>query len=572
MKKPIPSIVYALLLVAVAAAAGVFILLQINQPLVADEPQFVDVAFSLAYTAKPMAFSGSTWNAVLSHPLLYHLLLAVPVGLAGKVPWAGRLIGIVGFYLAGAILWAATRRVTGERWGPFLAVLLYSLHPLAVQSALLVEIDTAILPLVAVVFVWYLGRRDFGLSGVGWLGFGLLFGASLMAKLTTPPLLVGALAAYYLVARRPRQLAYLAAAAAAGVLVFSAYYVPYCSIKGLPMLEPFEHSLGRVAAPGGAFGGLILKRGLKLVLWLGLPFLVTFFVACSRDIRRRLEGADAAATYAGLAGLVILVFYLIVGGDGYGFVKYHAPLVPLAALVAGAAFGPAFAGESKRTVLFLGALAFVYYLLVARDPLYWPYVAREAKEVLLAPYGDVNKALALTGAFVILPLIAFLVMTRRGGRAMSFVILAVAAGPALDIWHARADYEHRYNYGERGLAAAAAALKAVPDNMNVVAPADVAFAERYAHPHVATEEVLADADEFRSWTRDRHTGAVVLRDAYFIHDGYKTALEDPRAITILENMYDVSRCGSFTVALRKKDLYPASAITGAGVPPQETGP
>lgn len=548
---------YALLLAAVAAAAGVFLLLQINQPLVADEPQFVDVASSLARTARPMGFSGSSWNAVLSHPLLYHSLVAVPVGLAGKVPWAGRLVGVLCFYAAGVVLWLVTRRVTGERWGPFLAVLLYGLHPLAVQSALLVEIDTAVLPLIAVALVWYLARRDFDLGRGGWVGLGLLLGVSLMAKLTTPSLLVGALAVYYVVARRPRRLAYLAAAFGLGVVAFAAYYLPYCAVKGLPLLEPFKHSFGRAAASGGAFGVLILKRGLKLVLWLGLPFLVAFFIASARDIRRRLEGAGQAAAYAAVASLVILLFYLFVGGDGYGFVKYHAPLVPLAALVMGAAFGPAFAGESKRTVLFLGALAFVYYLLVVRDPLYWPYIAREAKEVLLAPYGDVNRALALTAAFAILPLIAFVIMTRRGGRAMAFVVLAAAAGPALDVWHARVDYEHRYNYGERGLTAVASALRGVPKHMNLVVPVDVAFADRYAHPHVAVEDVLGDGEEFRSWVRDRYTGAVVLRDAYFIHDAYKAALEDRKAKAILEGMYDIGRYGSFTVALRKKELLPA---------------
>jgi 4-amino-4-deoxy-L-arabinose transferase-like glycosyltransferase len=558
LKGKIHPALYAALLAAVALGAGALLLLQIGQPLVADEPQFVDVASSLAGTARPMGYSGSAWNPVLSHPLLYHSLVAVPVGLAGKAAWAGRLVGVVAFYAAGVMLWFAAREVTGERWGPFLAVVLYGVHPLAVQSALLVEIDTGLLPLVTMAFVWYLVRRGFDLGRGGWVGLGLLFGVALMAKLTTPPLLVAALVIYCLVTGRPGRAAYVLPALALGAALFAAYFIPYCAIKNLPILEPFEHSFSRAAAPGGAFAGLILKRALKLVLWLGLPFLLAFAIVFIRKSSRRLEGVDAGAAYAALAASVILVFYLFIGGDGYGFVKYHAPLVPLAALALGAAFGPALAKESKLTLVFLGGLAFVYYLLAARDPLYWPYVAREAKEVLLAPYGEINKALALTGAFVVLPVIAFIVMTRRGGRAMSFVILAVAAGPALDIWHARADYEHRYNYGERGLAAAAAALETIPRNLNLVVPIDVAFAEGYRHPHVAVEDVLTDAEEFRAWVRDRHTGAVVLRDSYYIHDPYRGALEYQKAITVLENMYNVERRGSFTVALRKEELRAAA--------------
>ncbi len=221
------NIIYALLLAAVAAAAAYFLLGHINAPLVADEPQFVDIAASLAKAARPWAYSGSTWHPVLSHPQLYHALLAVPVALAGTVPAAGRVVGVLCFFAAGVVLWLTARRVTGERWGPFLAVLLYGLHPLALQSALLVEIDTALLPLFAVLFVWFLAGRDFALGGAGRLGAGLLFGVALMAKFTTPPLFLLALAAYYVLARRPRELARLGLVAAVGVGLFAAYYVPY---------------------------------------------------------------------------------------------------------------------------------------------------------------------------------------------------------------------------------------------------------------------------------------------------------------------------------------------------------
>ncbi len=72
--------------------------------------------------------------------------------------------------------------------------------------------------------------------------------------------------------------------------------------------------------------------------------------------------------------------------------------------------------------------------------------------------------------------------------------------------------------------------------------------------------------------RDRHTGAVVLRDSYYIHDPYRGALEYQKAITILENMYDIKRRGSFTVALRKKELYPVTGTSAAEEPAGETRP
>jgi hypothetical protein len=552
-KKPIPTFVYVLLLAVVAGAAATAIIFQINQPLVADEPQFVDVAHSLATTALPMGYSGSDWNPVLSHPLLYHSLVAVPVGLAGKAPWAGRLIGVLAFFGTGVLLWFTTKAATGERWGPFVAVLLYGLHPLALQSSLLVEIDTAVLPLAALVTIWFLVRRDFDLSSYGWVGLGLLFGVSLMAKLTTPPLLLAALFVYYLVRRQFGRAGRVVPAAALGVAVFALYYVPYCLIKGLPIAEPFVHSFGRAAAPTAAFGATVLKRAVKLVLWLGVPFLLAYIMTAFRRVRRLPAEAHPAIPYAGLAAAAIFVFYLLIGGDGYGFVKYHAPMVSLVALVLGAVFGPALAKESWRTVLFLGALALAYNVLVLRDPLYWPYIAREATDVLLARPEEVRKALVLTAAFVLVPVIAFLVMTRRGGRTMAFVILAATAGPALNVWHVLADYEHRYNYGERGLAEAAASLEAVPAGKAVVVPVDVAFAEHYAHEHTAVEEVLTGPEALRVSLMDEATGAVVLRDSYYLHAPYRAALEDEAVATILAAAYDMDRYGSFVVAFRKEE-------------------
>ncbi|UCH79279.1 MAG: glycosyltransferase family 39 protein [Candidatus Coatesbacteria bacterium] len=561
----IPPAWYVVLLAAVAGAAATCLVLQLKQPLVADEPQFVDVAFSLAHTARPMAFSGSTWNAVLSHPLLYHSLLAVPVGFAGKLPEAARLVGLLAFFATGAFLWALARKVTGERWGPFLAVLLYGLHPLALQSALLVEIDTTLLPLLTVVGAWYLARRGFDLGGGGWLGLGLLFGVSLAAKFTTPPLLLGALALYYVGARRGRQLAYVAAAGGVGVALFAAYYFPYCLLLELPWREAFAHSFGRATA-GAVTGGLLLKRAIRLLLWVGVPFLLTFLLWIFQQARRRLAPVNAAVTYAALASLILLAFYLFVGGDGYGFPKYHAPLVPLVALALGATFGPQLARESKFTVLFLSGTAFIFYLLVARDPLHWPYLAREATEVLGVREGEVRKALALTGAFLTLPVIAFVVMTRRGGRTMSFVILAAAGGAALNVWHLRADYEHRYNYGERGFREAVAALEGGPTDMNYLLPVDVAFATGYRYPHGATEEALAREEGLFEWVEDPRTAAIVLRDSYYLHAPYRAALQHPWALTVLEMKYDLKRYGSFAVAWRKKELYPVRA---GGPPPEE---
>jgi 4-amino-4-deoxy-L-arabinose transferase-like glycosyltransferase len=543
---------YVLLLVAVAGAAGFLLVAQLPQPLVADEPQFVDVAYSLATAARPLGFAGSRWTVILTHPNLYHSLLALPAFFASKAPWAARLVGVIGFALTALLVGDAARRVTRERAGPGLAVLLFALHPLALQSALLVEIDTALLPVLTALMLWYVVRAGLDLDGASWLGLGLLFGVALCAKLTTPPLVLGGLALHALVSWRPRRLARLGLAALVGVALFAAYYFPYTLFPGLPWTQPFVHSWGKAAALGGDAAGVLLGRGAKVALWLGLPFLVALALLFFSQARRRFRATAPGGEVAGAALLtaaVILVFYLLVGGEGYGFVKYHAPLVPLAALALGVAFGPQLARESKLGLLLLGAAAIAYYAYAARDPLYWPYVARELVDVQYAPVGELRKAQLLDVAFLLCPLVAAVIVTRRGGRTLAFVVLAVASAVALDGWQLGTPYEHRYNYGERGFAEAVAAVKRVDARAMVVVPVDVAFADGYRHRHWAVEETLREPRVFHAAFANPGVGAVVLRDAYFIHRPYAPALSD-EMLELLGRYYSFRRYGSFTVGVR----------------------
>ena len=81
MKPDSSALTYWGVVAAIFAVGAVAIFWQINDPLFTDEPQFVDVAESIATTGKPMGYSGSTWKPILSHPTLYHSVLAIPVGI-----------------------------------------------------------------------------------------------------------------------------------------------------------------------------------------------------------------------------------------------------------------------------------------------------------------------------------------------------------------------------------------------------------------------------------------------------------------------------------------------------------
>lgn len=548
---------------AVLIATGVLVALALlvasRAPLIADEPQFVDVAASLAAQAKPLGYSGSRWNVVLTHPTLYHSLVAIPVAVGGKMRQPARVVGIVAFLATAFLVYRTARAATGERWAGPVAAVLYLLHPFAFQSALLVEIDTGILPLAAALIAYYLGRIGFNLREGRWLPLGLLFGVALAAKLTTPALMVFALALFLFIRGRFNQLPYVALAAAAGGGFFALYFFPFTLLRDLPWQEPFLHSFTKAGATFAM--GALTGRAVKVVLWFGIPFVLALaWALVSRARRSFRSGEDAAPVtdFALLTTWLLIVFYLFVGGEGYGFPKYHAPALPLAALALGATFGPQLGRESKVTVLVILGAALAYYVVFVRDPLYWPYMAREYAEVWMATYGEVRRAVVWAGLSVILPVIVTLATIKPRGWGVAFLLLAAASGPALIAWQVATPYNHRYNYGEQGFGTAARLAARVPEQLTIVVPVDVAFAEGYRHPHVAVEDALRSPGRFRAMLRRPDVAVVVLRDSYFLHDAYRPALEDDAAIKELETNFLLSRRGSFTVAVRKPPAQPES--------------
>jgi hypothetical protein len=126
---------------------------------------------------------------------------------------------------------------------------------------------------------------------------------------------------------------------------------------------------------GGDVTGVLLKRSTHIFLWLGAPLLIVAVILFVQWARKRFrdDPGGGAVCFALLAAAVVSVFYVFVyvfvGRDGYGFVKYHAPVVPLLSLAFGAAFGPRLARESKLVMLILGRVALAYYFYAVRDPL-----------------------------------------------------------------------------------------------------------------------------------------------------------------------------------------------------------
>ncbi|UCE28259.1 MAG: glycosyltransferase family 39 protein [Candidatus Coatesbacteria bacterium] len=512
----------------------------------------MDVAASIAATGKPLGYSHGVLKPILSHPTLYHTLLAVPVSIWGEAPAAGRSLGVVCFAGAALFVFLTVRRLTTTRWPPVLALALFVLHPLAVNSALLVEIDTTLLVLFATVFFYWLVRLDFQLSLKTSSVLGAFFGVCLLAKLTTPPLFLVALAVYYAVNRDWTNLKWVPLVVFVSAAVFAVVYFPYTLALGLPWYKPFVHPFSRAADVAGAsYLVTLAKRAVRIMLWVGLPLILAWGAAVWARRRDWFGGRLAPVDYAAVLGVMIFIGYWLVGGDGYGFVKYHAPLVPLLAIFLAVHFGPAVARERARSLVFILGLAFAFYLLAARDSLYYPYAARELTEVRGVSPGAVRTALLLTGGTYLFPILSFGLIARAGRRAMVVFLVGLAAGPALIVNQLYKPYSHRYNYGEAGLEDAIGTVDSYPEDAAVVVPLDVAFGDDYRHPHKTAESVLGDRDELLAAISAADTALVIFRDSYYLHGPWRGNIKDPGVRTVLRTDFERVRSGSFEYYVRE---------------------
>ena len=444
-------------------------------------------------TTDPLAGERETGYA-LWHPPLYLHLVALVFGLAGTGAAQARLIGlgcllatILAIYLLSQAVFRdhADRRPIG-----LLAAFLFAVNPLAIQGALVVDIDNTLLTpallltLLAVVRSLAAGRatRD--------LALGALVAVLLWIKLTTPLALLLALA-IFLAARDGMGAALRRTGVVAGVGVagFLVTWIAYTDAHGLPAAKPFEHLLGSLvgAGPRGTLLTVAREAGLALArvaLWVS-PFLLLLWGLSLG--RRALDLASSRALEAEdllhLTAAIILVAYLVVGRTTFGFPRYDYPVLPLLAILGAASSLAAWRTAAPRygrgLVATLVGAALVW---LAGDPLLSTYSMVRARLVAGLALGDVIGRVLLQAVVLLLTPFVIASIGGGGGRRLAraallpLAVATVSYSLALDAIQARADYLVRYGYGGVGTREVLAFLgREVAPEALILAPAELIY-------------------------------------------------------------------------------------------------
>lgn len=542
-----------LLLAGLVLALGAMVWQAAQRPLVTDEIEFAQTGPSVWQGPQPLACDGSERMVILHHPQGYHLALGAVMDLAGGGALSARLLGLLSLLLCLPFMAWLARMVHGPDppgVGWWAGLLLFT-SPLAVQGALLVDIDNTLLVPAFLAFTCLLYWRVCEPVRPAWfvpaaaLGFALL----LWIKLPTPFLATGGLFICGLIhAERRRLLDEAVLITLLGTALFALTWWAFCAGRGLDALAPLNHLVARLGRSGPGFPAGLAKNGLRLLLWMG-PWLILASAATAWKLWKADTRHRPAGRLLIIISLLLLLGYLVIGGNAFGFPRYHAPLIPLLAVLAAGPMREV--GRAWQYAFLLGLAGFVWWLLAVGDPFFHIYTANEA-----AAAGDQSLTHGLMQAardlaLWLVPGILFWLGRRRLRPASLASVLAASCGAALLIIQFLAPYNVNYLYGERGLQATVGRLRELPraDGL-VVAPKDLAYQALDCRTYLFSDRTVSSG-RLTGMLKQGKLEAVIYRRGLLSNAACAPRLNNPELRALLDQELQPERVGDFFIFSRK---------------------
>ena len=440
---------------------------QLRAPLAWDEVNFYWNAQAIAETGVPYANAGflgdrgeigGRYQYGLWHPPLYLYTLGLAFRLFGASELVARGTGLVLMLLTAIVVYLLGRQTIpppAREWGALLAVAIFVVSPLVIQSALVLDIDGTVLTLLLALWsLVYLRCEDVAPRRQP-LALGLLaalFTLALWAKLTTPFFLLGIMLVYQTLRGRPLRAAlHLITIGIGGGALFLITWGYACDQLGMPFDMPFGVTWAELHdAVGGDHADPLQRlepQALPILGWVS-PYLVALFLGATVArvaalVRRRsLEPVDFLL---GMGILVCAVYFVKLAA---GFPKYHAAMMPFWAVLIGHWLGTTWAGLPRRALaptLLLAAAAtgaaFGYAYLYVADS--WMMDPRTL--VSLDALG-----LALLAGFFLVQAGIFRTSALAAPLAAGVLALYVGWAASADWYHGWVPYSTNYWYGTRG--------------------------------------------------------------------------------------------------------------------------
>jgi 4-amino-4-deoxy-L-arabinose transferase-like glycosyltransferase len=451
------------------AAAVIFVALvtrQLDRPLMYDDANFALAALAVAETGLPYGNQG--WMSergdfsqreqwALWHPPLYVYLEGLLAKLGGWTPPVLRLPGLLSGLASAALTYALARDLTRgppamQQVAGTLAATLFLVCPLVIQSALVLDIDFALLLPLTLLFVWLYIRLE--RCRTRWLWLAPLFAVLLWAKMTNPLALIGVVLVWQVLrGNLLRAALHVIGVGIGGTALFAATWLLLGCWLGFPLDMPFGVNLvqwrdsSEVARAAYSSPGAFVEGLQPSVLWLG-PGLVALGLAGVAVRGGRLARCWRLARADLLIGLLAVLILGYVNKHAGWFPKYQVAMAPLLACLAAPLVAQAWCARPRLTlwVAICSALAAtVFTLRLVRDD--WALQRTWAIDSVAAAW--------LVGGLLAILVAGVLRRATAATAVAALVGLSLGWSLSLAAYQAAAVYQTDYWYGTTGTVEAA---------------------------------------------------------------------------------------------------------------------
>ena len=452
----------------------ILVSVQAGKSFVLDELDFPVVSHATSQTAKPIYYRGESapFHVGTYHPTLYINSLAVFIKVFGYSETSIRIYGIICALASAYLLLLILRQLIRKKNPAAEALLLglFLLNPYTIANTTLPDIDSTILPVLILLFVYYsfrylLEKKDMSRRVV--LILGALFGLALWSKLTTPLVIPPFLVCLGVITSKSWKKSIVVALKVTllGTAAFVVTYFIYCKLLGLSTTYTYHFlvdSFTKGTSSDGPVIGVInnLKNIRFFIYWLTLPVVALFgvsFVGIMLD-KDKSEKARAKKLLI-TTGLLITLFYIALIAPFGGFFKYPFPTFGTLILSI-VLFYDRYLQDTKINLLYAGLVTSLGFIL---EKIYWgDKMFSNAR-----PFAHLAILLLSIALYCVLLQIHY---TRRLAAQMFLLISFFAIGFQLSISRvqATAPYPTKYLYGQMGMDQAADYLRSNTSSDEVI--------------------------------------------------------------------------------------------------------
>lgn len=441
----------------IIAVFAVLVAVQSNKPYVLDEAEFPMVSYETSQTGIPIYYHGEqeTQHIGIYHPTLYINLLAVFLKVFGYSEISVRAFGALCVLLSAFLLIKIYRQLykrDGRLEVLFLA--LFLLNPYTIANATLPDIDSTILPIVILLFVFasikYVVETKLWSNRIV-LILACLFSLALWSKLTTPLILPPLLACIaYISSRRIKEsLIFTAKVTLIGAALFATTYLVYCLVLGLSPTYTYSFliaSFAKGTSTEGPFVGVVhnLDNLRYFVYWITIPLITIIGIASSRILLDKSSDDKSRVSKLLIAtSLLTTVFYIALMSPFGGFFKYPFAVFGLL-LLSVVFFIHKYLDISKLNYAHAFAALFLGFLT---EKIFWA----DSMFLSLKPF-------TFLPLILVIIIIAYLLLSklrshRDALRSLLLLLVFFAIGFQLSISRIQAlsSYPTKYLYGQTGM-------------------------------------------------------------------------------------------------------------------------